>query len=68
MLMRTQQKNEQAVSAEDSAWHRQPVVWLVLGLLGVTILASFALLYIATSNPPELIDKAPTRIEAPNRR
>lgn len=49
-----------------SAWYRQPTVWLVLGILGFTIVSSFALLFIATSNPPDLIDKAPVRIEAPN--
>lgn len=59
---------QQDVVAEDNAWHRQPTVWLVLGILGCTIAASFALLYIATTNPPELIDKRPLRIEAPERR
>ena len=54
-------------TAEDSSWHRQPTVWIVLGILGFTFVSSFILLYVAASNPPEIIDKAPVRIEAPNR-
>ena len=53
----------------DSRWHRQPAMWIVFGILGFSVVASFAMLFIATSNPPELIDKnAPVRIEAPERR
>lgn len=48
------------------AWYRQPTIWLVLGILGFTIVSSFVLLFIATSNPPEMIDRAPARLEAPN--
>ncbi len=57
---------DQKPPAEDSAWHRQPTVWIVLGILGFTIVSSFILLFIAASNPPDLIDRAPARIEAPD--
>ena len=51
---------------EDSAWHRQPTVWVVLGILGFTVVSSFALLYVAATNPPELIERVPveTQVES----
>jgi len=51
---------------EDSAWHRQPTVWVVLGVLGFTVVSSFALLYVAATNPPELIDRTPVEIQSPD--
>ena len=61
--------NEQNNEAIDTRWHRQPAMWIVFGILGFSVVASFAMLFVATSNPPELIDKsAPVRIEAPDRR
>ena len=50
-------QSETISSPQDSAWHKQPTVWLVLGVLAFTIVSSVALLYIAATNPPELIDR-----------
>ncbi len=62
----TAMSEDNPLPAEDSAWHRQPTVWIVLGVLGFTIVSSFILLYLAATNPPDLIDRAPVRIEAPD--
>jgi hypothetical protein len=42
-------------SAEHSTWQQQPLMWLIIVLLGVTILASFAMLFVAMKNAPELV-------------
>lgn len=58
--------NTQTDNTEDEgAWHRQPTVWIVLGVLAFTIVSSIILLILALSNPPELIDKNAVQIEAP---
>ncbi len=51
--------------ATDNAWHRQPTVWIVLGVLAFTIVSSFILLILAAANPPELIERKPTPVAAP---
>jgi len=56
---------ETEILAEDSAWHRQPTVWIVLGVLAFTFLSSGVLLYLAVTNPPELIDKTAVSVKAP---
>jgi len=55
-------QSETIGSPQDSAWHKQPTVWLVLGILAFTIVSSVVLLYLAATNPPDLIDRnaAPT--------
>ena len=50
---------------DEDAWHRQPTVWIVLGVLAFTVVSSIILLILALSNPPELIDKNAVQIEAP---
>lgn len=61
--------NNTADTAVDGRWHKQPAMWVVMGILGFTVVSAVGLLFIATSNPPDLIDKnAPVRIEAPDRR
>jgi hypothetical protein len=50
-------QSETIGSPQDSAWHKQPTVWLVLGILAFTIVSSVVLLYLAATNPPELIDR-----------
>lgn len=57
--------NEPLISAQDSAWHRQPTMWIVLGVLAFTFVSSGVLLYLAVTNPPELIDKTAVSIKAP---
>lgn len=51
--------------AADNAWHRQPTVWIVLGVLAFTIISSFILLFLAANNPPDLIERNPAPIAAP---
>ncbi len=48
---------EKPENPEGSEWHKQPTVWFVLGVLAFTLISSFVLLYLAATNPPELIDK-----------
>lgn len=36
-------------------WHRQPAIWVVLGVLGFTFVSSFVLLFLAAQNPPEMV-------------
>jgi hypothetical protein len=50
-------QSEATSNQEDSSWHKQPTVWLVLGILAFTIVSSVVLLYIAATNAPELIDR-----------
>lgn len=56
---------ETGLSAREAAWHSQPTMWIVLGVLAFTVLSSIVLLYLAATNPPELIDKIPTAVESP---
>ncbi len=52
--------NEQAeISHPGNAWHQQPTMWIVLGVLAFTVVSSFALLFLAATNPPELIERTP---------
>jgi hypothetical protein len=44
-----------ATEPTDNTWHQQPMIWMIIGLLGITMLASFALLYVASTNAPELV-------------
>jgi hypothetical protein len=39
----------------DNTWHQQPMIWMIIGLLGITMIASFALLYTASTNAPDLV-------------
>lgn len=36
-------------------WHQQPAIWVVLGVLGFTFFSSFALLFLAANNQPEMV-------------
>jgi len=42
------------LQAEDNVWYRQFYVWLIIFLPACAIAASFATLYIAMQNPPEM--------------
>jgi hypothetical protein len=39
----------------DNTWHQQPMIWMIIGLLGITMIASFAMLYVASTNAPDLV-------------
>ena len=56
--------DETEISAKERAWHRQPTIWIVLGVLAFTVLSSVVLLYLAATNPPELIDRTPVETSA----
>ena len=47
----------------DNTWHQQPWIWFVIGLLVVTMLASFAMLYVAMNNAPDLVVEDYANIE-----
>lgn len=51
------------MTADNNAWHQQPWIWFVIGLLAVTMLASFAMLFIALRNAPELVVENYSNIE-----
>jgi hypothetical protein len=55
--------NESA-SAEDNVWYRQFYVWLVILLPACAVAASFATLYIATQNAPDMAVADYSSIEA----
>ncbi len=57
--------NGQNDITEDSAWYRQPTVWIVLGVLAFTMVSSFILLILAATNPPDVIERNATPVEAP---
>jgi hypothetical protein len=44
------------VSAKRSRWFHEPMVWLFVGLLGVTVVAAFGLLYTAAATFDGLVD------------
>jgi hypothetical protein len=44
-----------ATEPTDNTWHQQPMIWMIIGLLGITMIASFALLYTASTNAPDLV-------------
>jgi hypothetical protein len=46
----TQQK-----TPESRSWHREPWPWIIIGLLGTTIIASIVTLWIAMTNPDFLV-------------
>lgn len=50
-------QSEAMEHSQDSVWHKQPTVWLVLGILAFTIISSVVLLYIAATNAPEVLDR-----------
>lgn len=50
--------------AISQSWHRQPSIWLVIGILGFTMVASFGLLYLAMANAPDLSVADYSRIES----
>jgi uncharacterized protein len=58
--------NPRATASE--AWYRQFYVWLVIFLPACAVVASFATLYIAAKNPPELAVESYSSIEATNAR
>lgn len=40
-------------------WHREPWPWVIIGLLGATVVASLVTVWIAISNPdPSVVDAA----------
>ena len=47
----------------DNEWHQQPWIWFIIGLLVVTMMASFAMLFIAMKNAPELVIENYSNIE-----
>ncbi|MGI9290950.1 MAG: FixH family protein [Gammaproteobacteria bacterium] len=50
-------------TAIDNNWHQQPWIWFVIALLGVTMLASFGMLFLAMKNAPELVVENYSNIE-----
>ena len=52
----------------NEAWYRQFYVWLIIFLPACAVVASFATLYIAAENPPELVVENYSSIEATNAR
>lgn len=52
------------VESENNVWYRQFYVWLVIVLPLCAVVASFATLYIAMQNPPEMVVEDYARIEA----
>lgn len=57
--------NNSSVATGD-AWYRQFYVWLIIFLPACAVVASFATLYIAAKNPPELAVESYSSIEATN--
>lgn len=51
---------------EGAQWWRYGHIWLVFGLPFVVVLASFATLYIAASNPETIISTAPEHLSKEN--
>jgi hypothetical protein len=49
---------------EDNVWYRQFYVWMIIFLPACAVAASFATLYIAARNPPEMAVTDYTSIEA----
>ena len=47
----------------DNYWHKQPLIWLIIGLLGATMLASFGMLFLAATNAPDLVIEDYANIE-----
>ena len=43
------------VGGSSKPWYREPWPWIIIGLLGATILASLATLWIAISNPDHAV-------------
>jgi hypothetical protein len=54
----------ESVSAEDNVWYRQFYVWLIIFLPACAVAASFATLYIAAKNAPEMAVADYSSIEA----
>jgi hypothetical protein len=52
------------VENENNVWYREFYVWLVIVLPLCAVVASFATLYIAIQNPPEMVVEDYARIEA----
>ncbi len=52
------------MAADENAWYRQFYVWLIIFLPACAVIASFATLYIAAQNPPEMAVADYTSIEA----
>ena len=52
------------MSPEDNVWYRQFYVWMIIFLPACAVAASFATLYIAARNPPEMAVTDYTSIEA----
>jgi hypothetical protein len=50
--------------SSNDAWYRQFYVWLIIFLPACAVIASFATLYIAAQNPPELVVDDYSNIEA----
>ncbi len=44
-----------ASPAVGKPWYREPWPWFIIGLIGAAVLASFATLWIAVSNPDPLV-------------
>ena len=43
-------------------WYQQPAMWVVMGVLGFTFIASFILVLIASQNQPDLVVEDYSRI------
>ena len=53
---------------KSDVWYRQFYVWLIIFLPACAVVASFATLYVAAKNPPELVVENYSSIEATNAR
>lgn len=53
----------ESTAPTDNTWYQQPWIWFVIGLLAVTMLASFAMLFIAMNNAPDLVVENYSNIE-----
>jgi len=51
-------------TANNDAWYRHFYVWLIIFLPACAVVASFATLYLAASNPPDLVVADYSNIEA----
>jgi len=51
-----------APETDNNAWHQQPTVWLVLGILAFTFIASISMLIVSIRNRPDMSVSDYTRI------
>ncbi len=60
--------NTPANTPANNNWYQQPWIWFVIGLLAVTMLASFAMLFVAMTNAPDLVIEDYANIDAQTER